>query len=65
MKKSEKLANLINMPVEIVENEIDKGIWDILIALNQKGYYTTFSCEGHLNTKNEWEGYIAFLDTYN
>lgn len=65
MKKSEKLANLIGLPVEVVENNIDKGMWDILIELNKKGYYTIFSCEGHVNDKNEWEGYIVFLDTYN
>ena len=39
MKKSEKLAQLIHMPVEIVEREIDKGMWDILIELNKKNYF--------------------------
>lgn len=71
MTKSERLAELLGMPVEIVESEIDEGMWDILIELNRKGYYTIFCCEGHCNPypnkrgKTEyWEGYIAFTDTY-
>ena len=72
MMKSERLAGLIGLPVEVVENEIDEGMWDILIELNLKGYITIFCCEGHVNTEPNkrgkigfWEGYLAFADTYN
>lgn len=64
MTKSEKLANLIGTNAEMVENEIDKGMWDILINLNEKGYKTIFCCEGHLDNNNNWQGYLAFAHTY-
>ena len=69
MTKSEKLGRLIGTSAEMVENEIDKGMWDILINLNEKNYKTIFCCEGHLNEfsnkgKNYWEGYLAFDKTY-
>ena len=70
MKKSEKLAQLIHMPVEIVEREIDKGMWDILIELNKKNYFTQFSCEGHIIENNGnypngyWQGYLVFRGVY-
>ena len=37
-KKAEELSKLIGAPIEMIENEIDKGMWDILIELNKKGY---------------------------
>ena len=71
MTKAEKLAELIEISAEDVENNIDKGMWDILIELNKKGYYTVYSCEGHCNPNpdkkgkiNYWNGYLAFNDTY-
>ena len=64
MTKCEKLAELINASVEFVEENIDKGMLDILIELNRKGYMTIFCCEGHLDDKNNWEGYLAFDKTY-
>lgn len=69
MTKSERLGQLIGMPKEIVESEVDKGMWDILIELNEKNYYTIFCCEGHLSDhskygKDYWSGYLAFADTY-
>lgn len=63
MKKSERLAQLINLPIEIVENDIDKGMWDILIELNSKNYFTDNCCEGHLNN-GSWNGYISFKKAY-
>ena len=68
--KSEILGNLIGMTKEEVENDIDKGMWDILIELNKKNYKTIFCCEGHLHEDNRhgidyWNGYIAFAETYN
>lgn len=69
MTKSEKLAKLIGVSKEFVEHDIDKGMWDILITLNEKNYYTVFSCEGHLRNdaqkgENYWEGYLAFAEKY-
>ena len=69
MTKSEELGKLIGMPKEVVEEEIDRGMWDILIELNKKNYYTIYCCEGHCNDNarhgvNYWEGYIAFAETY-
>lgn len=64
MTKSERLALLIGMPIEFVENEIDKGMVDILIELNEKGYYTTNCCEGHLRDNEDWNGYICFAYPY-
>ena len=70
MKKSERLASLIGLSVEEVENAIDKGIWDILIELNRKNYFTKFSCEGHLGAHNRqnrddyWQAYLVFCDGY-
>ena len=63
MRKSERLAKLIGLPVEVVENEIDKGMWDILIELNKKNYFTYACCEGHI-IDNCWHGYIAFKQPY-
>lgn len=70
MNKAEELSKLIGVPVEYI-NEIDKGMWDILIELNKKGYYTVYSCEGHCNPKPDkkgkigyWNGYLAFVNTY-
>lgn len=70
MNKAEILSELIGIPIEHI-NEIDKGIWDILIELNKKGYYTVYSCEGHCNSNPNksgkvgyWNGYLAFDKTY-
>ena len=70
MTKAEKLSELVGIPVEYI-NEIDEGMWDILIELNKKGYYTVYSCEGHCNPKPNkkgkvgyWNGYLAFDKTY-
>lgn len=70
MTKAEELSKLIGLSVEMIENEIDKGMYDILIELNRKNYKTIFCCEGHLTDhdkygKDYWNGYIAFADTYN
>ena len=64
MKKSKNLGDLLGMSAEWIEENIDEGMWDILIELNRKGYITIFCCEGHLNDKGKWEGYIAFDRTY-
>lgn len=48
------------MPAEIVEQDIDRGMWDILIELNKKGYKTNVCCEGHLS-ESGWNGYIGFV----
>ena len=64
MTKCEKLAEIIGVSVEFVEDNIDKGMLDILIELNRKGYITIFCCEGHLDDNDKWEGYIAFDKTY-
>ena len=65
MTKSEKLARLIGMTKEDVEREVDKGMWDILIELNSKNYFTFVCCEGHLKDDNTWNGYIGFKNSYN
>lgn len=65
MKKSEILAKIINVPVEIIENEFDSGMLDILIELNKKNYLTAVCCEGHLNENKKWNGYIGFIYPYN
>ena len=69
MKKSEELGKLIGMTSEGVEKEIDKGMWNILIELNKKGYYTVFCCEGHPENHSKkgidyWCGYLAFIEPY-
>ena len=64
MTKCEKLAEIIGVSVEFIEDNIDKGMLDILIELNRKGYITIFCCEGHLDDNDKWEGYIAFDKTY-
>lgn len=70
MTKAETLSKLVGIPVEHI-NEIDKGMWDILIELNKKGYYTVFSCEGHCSSRPDkkgkvgyWNGYLAFVTPY-
>lgn len=65
MTKSERLAALIHLPVEIIENDVDRGMWDILIELNKKNYFTSVCCEGHLREDGTWNGYIGFKDAYN
>lgn len=65
MTKSEKLAKLIGMTKEDVEREIDRGMWDILIELNSKNYFTNGCCEGHLKNDGSWNSYIGFNNSYN
>ena len=64
MTKYEKLAALIHLPVEVVENEIDGGMIDILIELNEKNYFTNGCCEGHLKANGDWNSYIGFDMSY-
>ena len=72
MTKYEKLGKLIGMSAEAIKENIDKGIIDILIELNRKGYRTLFSCEGHVGfnveavrkPENYWQGYIGFAKPY-
>lgn len=40
--------------------KIDKGMWDILIELNNKGYKTMYCCEGHPSREERWNAYILF-----
>ncbi len=64
-KIAERLAEILDIPVKKVINDIDKNMWEILIELNRKHYYTYACCEGHLNENNFWNGYIAFKQPYN
>ena len=68
MTKTERLAKLINIPVDVVERDIDKGMWDILIELNRKNWFTQYSCEGHVgrgnNGADSWQGYLVFCEPY-
>ena len=64
MMRYERLAELIGVSVEDIETDFDEGIIDILITLNEKNYFTNYCCEGHLNNKNEWNGYISFVYPY-
>ena len=56
------------MPAEIVERDIDKGMWDILIELNRKNWFTQYSCEGHVGRGtsggDSWQGYLVFREPY-
>lgn len=68
--RAEKLSKLIGMPVDVVKRDIDKGMWDILIELNRKNWFTQFSCEGHVGVMNRqnrpdfWQGYLVFRGAY-
>lgn len=68
MNKAETLSKLIGMPVEAIKSEIDKGMWDILIELNRKNWFTQYSCEGHIGRSNNgadgWQGYLVFCEPY-
>ena len=64
MMRYEKLANLIGASAEYVKNDFDEGMIDILITLNEKHYFTNYCCEGHLNSNDEWHGYIGFIYPY-
>lgn len=69
MNKAKRLSELIGVPVEVVERDIDKGMWDILIELNYKNWFTQFSCEGHLgrggnSAPDAWQGYLVFREPY-
>ena len=64
MTKYERLAELIGVSVEDIKTDFDEGVIDILITLNEKNYFTNYCCEGHLNNKNEWNGYISFVYPY-
>lgn len=48
--------------------EIDKGMRDIIVTLNNKNYFTAFCCEGHLDQPlargRWWDGYLSFCDNY-
>lgn len=64
MTKIEKLGNLIGMTAEEVIQNIDNGMIDILLTLNEKGYLTCQCCEGHLRNDSTWSAYIGFLFPY-
>ena len=64
MTKLERLSNLIGMSIDAIEREIDEGMIDILITLNEKNYKTTACCEGHLRENDTWDGYIGFAHPY-
>ena len=64
MTKCENLGQLIGMSAEMVEQNIDKEMWDILIALNERGYNTVGCCAGHPDTEGNWNGYIYFAYPY-
>lgn len=61
---AEKVAKVLNMSINDVINDLDKGMWDILVELNQKNYFTNGSCEGHLKNDGSWNGYIGFQTPY-
>ena len=63
-KIAERLAEILNIPVDKVINDIDENMWSILIELNSKNYFTYACCEGHLNENGCWNGYIAFKEPY-
>ena len=64
MTRLERLEQLTGIPAEVIEEKLDKGMWDIIIELNSKGYKTVGCCEGHLNDKGEWIGYVGFIYPY-
>lgn len=64
MTKIERLSNLIGMSVDAIEQDIDAGMIDILITLNEKNYKTIVCCEGHLRNDDTWDGYIGFAYPY-
>ena len=64
MSKAERLSRLTGLSIELIENEIDTGMIDILIILNEKNYKTTACCEGHLRDDGKWNGYIGFAYPY-
>ena len=64
MMKLERLEQLTGISAEVIEEKLDKGMWDIIIELNSKGYKTVGCCEGHLNDKGEWNGYVGFIYPY-
>ena len=63
MERYERLGKLIGMSAEDVKNNIDEGMIEILIELNDKGYKTIGCCEGHLQD-DYWHGYICFAYPY-
>ncbi len=41
--------------------ELDEGIADIVVEMNEKGYMTEFSCEGHVKDEENYDvAYIRF-----
>ena len=64
MTKIERLSNLTGMSIDTIEREIDSGMIDILIILNEKNYKTSACCEGHLREDNTWDGYIGCAHPY-
>ena len=64
MTNIERLSELINIPTDVITNEIDSGMIDILVELNSKNYKTCACCEGHLRENGTWNGYIGFVKAY-
>ena len=64
MSRAERVAQILNMSIDDVINELDEGMWDILVELNSKNYFTNGSCEGHLKEDGSWNGYIGFKNPY-
>ena len=63
--KAEEVAKILNISIEEVINDLDKGMWEILAELNRKNYFTIVCCEGHLDENGFWNGYIGFKEPYN
>lgn len=43
---------------------IDEDMIPIITELNERGYYTTYCCQGHPNNKTRWSAYISFNNNY-
>lgn len=59
-----ELSKVTEASLYEINNHFDKGVLEILLELNKKNYLTIGSCEGHVDYKDKYCGFVTFKTDY-